>query len=165
MGRATGRRSAERTGAMAHLRGQRITQPSGQYNRLPLEWIASPDRILFSGRSADSTNLWEVSLTKDLTLAGPARRLTAGAAYETEAAFTSSAGGRMAFSSLRTELRHLGHSGRAFHRAGDGRSDTTDGGRVVRVLAFHLMGRNAAGVFQSPGGRMEFAYERTGDAG
>jgi Tol biopolymer transport system component len=89
-----------RTGAMAHLRAQRITQPAGQYNRLPLVWAASPERVLFSGRLGDATNLWEAALAKDATLTGPARRLTAGAAYETEAAFATSTGGRLAFSSL-----------------------------------------------------------------
>ena len=49
----------------------------------PSAWVSGPDRILFSARSGDTTNLWEVPISPmTFEIAGAPRRLTFGTGLE-----------------------------------------------------------------------------------
>jgi eukaryotic-like serine/threonine-protein kinase len=76
--------SATRTGVVPQLAAQKppIRMSSGFGNLIPGAWL-DDDRILFSGRSGDSINLWQIAISsRTLQVAGPPERITSGTNME-----------------------------------------------------------------------------------
>jgi len=84
------------TGALAALAGRGLEAPPGAYRVSPAGWLER-DRILFSARSADSVNLWLLSLSSKAV-----ERVTTGSAQEVRAA--AAPGGLFAFASVRDNI-------------------------------------------------------------
>jgi Tol biopolymer transport system component len=83
---------AIKTGVVAALRRQGLSR-SG----VPDVWVPGEDRVLFSGRLGDSTNIWQIPLPGGRGRApGAPQRLTFGTGVETQ---PSIAGDRLVFSS------------------------------------------------------------------
>jgi serine/threonine protein kinase/Tol biopolymer transport system component len=69
---------------------------------LPGAWLTSGDRIVFSARLGDSSNLWEVPVSSSSwKVSGPPTRLTTGTSQETGP--SAAREGSLAFASLRTQ--------------------------------------------------------------
>jgi serine/threonine protein kinase len=85
-----------RTGAWADLRQHELTGEA----LIPGEWLANPERILFSASTGDSRSLWQVALdpgTSQITAAP--ERLTSGTGQEAQPAAALTNPKRFAFSS------------------------------------------------------------------
>jgi eukaryotic-like serine/threonine-protein kinase len=68
----------------------------------PAIWVGSPDRIVFSAPSGDTTNLWEVPISPaSFQVTDPPHRLTFGTGTETSPSIAQ-AGSRVAFADLNT---------------------------------------------------------------
>src|ERR1700690_1063632 len=66
----------------------------------PAIWVGSPDRIVFSAPSGDTTNLWEVPISPgSFQITEPPHRLTFGTGTETSPSIAQ-AGSRIAFADL-----------------------------------------------------------------
>jgi Tol biopolymer transport system component/tRNA A-37 threonylcarbamoyl transferase component Bud32 len=68
-------------------------------------WAGGPDRIVFSGSSGDTTNLWEIPISGSFQITDPPRRLTFGTGTEASPSMAQ-AGSRVAFADLNLNL-HL----------------------------------------------------------
>jgi eukaryotic-like serine/threonine-protein kinase len=74
------------TGAYDAFRREGLQLPSEAYMFIPAEWAALGDRVLFSAKLGDSTNLWVVPLSPTgISTAGVPRKLTSGSGLELHA--------------------------------------------------------------------------------
>ena len=90
---------AIRTNAAAVLTKAKI---SFDYTVAPAIWESGPDRIIFSGSSGYTTNLWEVPISPgSFQITDPPHRLTFGTGTETWPSIAQ-AGSRIAFADLNT---------------------------------------------------------------
>src|SRR5207302_4197523 len=95
---------AAKTGARPAIQ----TQGFGAPPPLAAEWLADGNRIVFTGRMGDSTNLWQFSIDPATwQITGPAQRLTSGAGLEVHPSAAAhvalskrASGDRIAFASL-----------------------------------------------------------------
>ena len=96
---------AVKTGALAitRARGLRGDVAEAPEAVIPAAWTPAGDGVIFSARSGDSTNLWQVGISPTtFKAAGDALRLTSGTAFEWQPSVAALAGGgrRMVFASL-----------------------------------------------------------------
>jgi serine/threonine protein kinase len=82
-------RPVRKTGALAQLKAQGLTDPQIALNvrPAPLEWsLEAGERVLFAAPFGDAANLWEIDLAADGTVHGSARRITRGPGRQVRAA-------------------------------------------------------------------------------
>jgi Tol biopolymer transport system component len=96
---------AVKTGVLeiTRARGLRGPVPVAPAALLPEAWTLSRDGVIFSARSGDSTNLWQVDISpRTFKAAGEARRFTSGTAFEWQPSVAARPGGgrRVVFASL-----------------------------------------------------------------
>jgi Tol biopolymer transport system component len=92
---------AVRTNAFAALRKAKISLGPVM---TPAIWASGPDRIVFSGSSGDTTNLWEMPISPgSFQITDPPRRLTFGTGTEASPSMAQ-AGSRVAFADLNTNF-------------------------------------------------------------
>jgi serine/threonine protein kinase len=92
-----------KTAALTSFRSQKLTPAQGHDWITPIAWLPSPNRILFSATEGDTTNLWEVPISDEGKVIGPATRRTATTSLDLHASAIKEAYGtveRMVFSSL-----------------------------------------------------------------
>ena len=123
---------AIKTGILAELRRHGLSGST-----IPDLWVAG-DRVLFSDRLGDTTNIWEIPLSAGSGgAAGAPQRLTFGTGLETQPSIA--AGGRLVFSSHSSNIDIWSLP----IAANEGRV-TGDLQRLTRSAAFHVQPRLSA---------------------
>ena len=96
-----------KTGALEVLERQGLSPPPGELRIVPASWPAASQSVAFAARLGDTTNLWELKLSRQTRkVTGPAARLTFGTGVEVQASLASGPDGgfRMVYSDLRPNV-------------------------------------------------------------
>ncbi len=96
-----------KTGALEVLERQGLSPPPGELRIVPASWPAASQSVAFAARLGDTTNLWELKLSRQTRkVTEPAARLTFGTGVEVQASLASGPDGgfRMVYSDLRPNV-------------------------------------------------------------
>lgn len=100
-----------RTGALKVFERQKLMAPVGEDWTTPSAWEAAGNRILFSARLGDSTNIWELPIIgKPEHTVGPAKRRTFGTSDELYVSVAREESSRLCYSSenRRVDVQSVG---------------------------------------------------------